>query len=234
MVFIYGKKGAGKSTLMTKISIMAFRKGIKVYTTTPIAGAEYFDYKQIGYRKFDENSILLIDEVSLIWDNRDWKNMDKHVVEFFRYLRKNRISCYLFSQSFDIDKKLRDLTDSMYLTSNFMRVWSISRKINKRITVSRPKDNEDGTNKNGVLVEDYSFAPIFMPGSIKFTFIPRWRMFFDSFDVEEKEKVKSEVVQFNGQQYSVLSKKGYFIYFVSCPYRWIRKKCSCIFRKRQR
>ena len=51
--------------------------------------------------------------------------MKPEVVEFFRYQRHHKLTIYMFSQSFDVDKKLRDLCDELYLLKSFARVFSI-------------------------------------------------------------------------------------------------------------
>lgn len=234
LTMVFGKKGAGKTTFLTKLCIKAYRDGYKIYSTTPIPGAELFNPSEIGFRRFEPESIILIDEVSLIWDNRNWKNMKPEVVEFFRYQRHFRLKVYMFSQSFDVDKKLRDLCDQLFLLKNFMRIWSIARRINKRVTVSSPSEDEDGNQKQGCLVEDYSFAPVIFPGNMIWTYIPRWSVFFDSYEGKVMPDVNSKLVLFNGQQYAALSKKGYAIYWIQTPIRWIKQKRADFLRKRSR
>ena len=57
-----------------------------MYTTENLPGTlNIDDPKTIFDIDFPEKSCIFIDEVSLIWDNRDFKNMDKRVVEWFRY-----------------------------------------------------------------------------------------------------------------------------------------------------
>ena len=118
LIMVFGKKGAGKTTFLTKIAIKAIRQGKTVYSTVFIPGTILIAASEFGVYKFNPGSIVLIDEVSLVWSNRDFKTFNKTTESAFRLQRHDQITVYLFSQSFDIDKKIRDLTDSMYLLSN--------------------------------------------------------------------------------------------------------------------
>ena len=183
LIMVFGKKGAGKTTYLTKTAIKAIKKGKKVYSTISIPGTVLFDPKNIGFYDFEPNSVVLIDEVGMVWDNRDYKNFKTETRDFFKLQRHCKLKIYLFSQSFDIDKKLRDLTDEMYLLNNHLRIFSTARRIDKTITISKSVDSE-GNKMNSTLVEDYKFAPIIFPGSIEFTFIPRWAVFYDSYEYQ--------------------------------------------------
>lgn len=178
LIFIMGKKGSGKSTLMTKTAIKALRKGQTVYTNAlDIPNCIYFDPKDIGKVDFKPDSLVLIDEASLIWPNRQWKNTSPDTVKWFRYQRQYKIRVYLFSQTFDVDSKIRDLSDSMYLVTPFLRAWSIRRAIDKKIVIQHGSADSPST-----IAEDFDFRPIFRSGALKFTFIPRWSRYFKSFN----------------------------------------------------
>ena len=121
LIFVFGKKGSGKSTLLSKLAYKYLKSGKAVYSTENLTfkiknkelSTTHIDPRNIYNYSFPEGSIILIDEVSLIWDNRDFKHMDKKVIEWFRYQRHYKVRTYLFSQTFDIDKKLRDTADEM-------------------------------------------------------------------------------------------------------------------------
>ena len=61
LIMIFGKKGSGKTTTLTKIAITDIRKGKKVYSTVKIPGTYYFNVSQIGIMTFEPNSTVLID-----------------------------------------------------------------------------------------------------------------------------------------------------------------------------
>lgn len=207
---VFGKKGAGKTTFLVRTAQQHLSKGWRVFCTSPIVGCEWFDVSDFGKIIFPERSLILIDEVSLIWSNRDFKSFPRHVEAFFRLQRHYKLKIVLFSQSFDVDKKIRDLCDELYLLKKFMRVWSICRRIDKRVTVSQPSTDDDGNQKNGALVEDYRFSPFILPKAIMFVFIPHWVGFFNSFSDEMRlSNGQTMFIPYTGTQQKSISFVGW-------------------------
>lgn len=175
LIFCFGKKGSGKTTYLTRIAIKSLKQGKKVYSTVEIPGTYLFDVEEVGKKTFDPKSIVLIDEIGMIWDARDFSKFPKEVRDFFKYQRQYKLTVYVFSQTFDVDKKIRDVTDEMWLLTSFMRVWSMQRRIIKKIGI---KTAADGSS---TLSDDYKFDSLLF-GGMKFIFIPRWVPFFKSYD----------------------------------------------------
>jgi hypothetical protein len=187
LTMIFGKKGSGKSTLLTKLAYQHIKHGWTVYSTVEIAGTYKFDIDDIGKRYIPPNSVLLIDEVGMIWDNRNFKTFKTEHRDYFKLQRHYKHKVILFSQTFDIDKKIRDLTDEMYLVVKRMRVFSYAKRINKQIVLH--KSSAESPSR---LDEDLVFDPLllFWMGSRRFTYIPKYISFFNSFDIpdlDEKE-----------------------------------------------
>lgn len=176
LIMVFGKKGSGKTTLLTKLAIKYHKQGRTVYSTVQIPSTRRFDVSKLGDYTFDANSVVFIDEVGMIWDNREFKNFRNEVRDWFKLQRQSKVTVYLFSQSFDIDKKLRDLTDEMYLLSIKFNVLSVAKRISKKVTIIK---GADGTSR---LDEEYAFVPFIIPGSRIYTWVPRWIPFFKSFD----------------------------------------------------
>ena len=120
----------------------------------------------------------------MIWDNREYKSFKPEVRNFFKLQRHYKLKVYLFSQTFDIDKKLRDLTDSMYLVKNNFRVFSYSKKINRIIALVEA--NAQGTSRidENLKFDWFIFAPF---GARRFTFIPKYVKYFNSYEAPELE-----------------------------------------------
>ena len=177
LIMIFGKKGCGKSTYLTKLAYQHYNSGWTVFSTEDIPYSHKITYDVIGQYWFPEHSVILIDEVGMIWDNRDFKNFKTSVRDWFKYQRHNKCKVYLFSQTFDIDKKLRDLTDSMYLLKNVGRVFSYGKKIRKSIVL-----NNSTAEAPSNIAENLEFEPFifFWMGTRTITFIPRWSKNFDS------------------------------------------------------
>lgn len=182
LIMVFGKKGAGKTTLLTKLAIKAIKQGKKVYCTERIKGTYYIPYEDIGYYEIPPESLLLIDEVGMIWDNRQFKNFKPEVRDWFKLQRHRHITVYMFSQTFDVDKKLRDLTDAMYLVENRLRVFSYAKKIRKATVL-----NNSTAEAPSKIDENLEFEPFlfFWCGSRKFTFLPKYAKYFDSFYAPE-------------------------------------------------
>ena len=180
LIMVFGKKGSGKTTFLTKMCLKYLKKGRRVYSNVPIPGAYLFDPLQIGVYSIPPESVIFIDEVGMIWDSRDFKSFKREYRDYFKLQRHYHHTVYLLSQSFDIDKKLRDLTDQMYLIRSYFNVFSIARKINKTITIVHA---DSGTGESH-LADDMQFETLllFWAGALKVTFIPKYIIYFNSFD----------------------------------------------------
>lgn len=181
LYMVFGKKGSGKTTLMTKLALKAQRRGWSVYSDRELPGCYQFRTEDFGKLQFPENSLILVDEVGLVWDNRNYKNFPEHVKVYFKYQRQYKHVVYLFSQSFDVDKKIRDMTDHLYIVSNFLNCFSVARRVTKRITIVHADRSSQGESK---IADDYNidsllFAPF---GSVRITYIPKYVKYFKSFD----------------------------------------------------
>ena len=129
----------------------------------------------------------------MIWDSRNFKNFPSHVRDYFKLQRHYKHVVILASQTFDVDKKIRDLADEMYLVNKRFRVFSYAKKILRKTVLVESKYSKDGDSK---ISEDLEFDSLlfFWAGSRKFTFIPKYIKYFDSFKVPElKEKVFEKV-----------------------------------------
>lgn len=190
--FYMGKKRSGKSTYHTRLQYENLIKGVPVYSTDPITftiydkkkdqkktfQSIYFDPRHIYDYSFPFGSVICIDEVSLIWSNRNFKSMDPKVVEWFRYQGHYGCQVHMFSQSFDIDKKLRDLVDNFYIINKFARVISVATHLIRKPVVVHPLGDAPASIQDD-FIEDPKLLK-FLFGS-KITFIPRWAHLFDSF-----------------------------------------------------
>lgn len=187
LIMIFGKKGCGKTSLLTKLALKYRKLGIPVFTNEHIPYTYHIDPEDVGYYNLPPDSVLLLDEAGMIYDNRQFKSFSPAVRDWFKLQRHRRVTVYLFSQTFDIDKKLRDLTDEMYLVSRKLRVFSYAKRINKRMVLN--KSTAEAPSK---IDEDLEFDSFFWfwCGSRKFTYLPKYAKLFDSFSAPVlKDKV---------------------------------------------
>lgn len=192
LILVFGKKGSGKTTLLVKKALQYMRRGKVVYSTVYIPGAHLFDVQQIGSYTFPPESVVFVDEVGMIWDNRNFKAFRPEVRDWFKLQRHYHVTVWLFSQAADIDIKLRMLMDEMYLCTCHMNFLSVARKIRRSITIVHPSGDAEAR-----IADDIDFVPvwysIFGAKSAIFTYIPNWTRYFDSFDAPELPLVESDL-----------------------------------------
>lgn len=187
LYMVVGKKGSGKTTMLTRLAYDHLRKGWNVYSTEYIPGCYHLAYTDIGKFNIPSGSVLLVDEVGMVWDARKYKDFPDHLRDWFKYQRHEGVKVYLFSQTFDVDKKIRDLTDAMYLVTNKLRVFAYAKRIIKVPDLVKPSA-EGPARLDDVLKFDSLLW--FWCGSRMFTFIPRYAKLFNSHErlgLPEKE-----------------------------------------------
>lgn len=184
LYMIFGKKGSGKSSYLAKLAIRYTRRGYIVYTNMDdldIPGVRYIDPKKLGVFVPVPHSVILLDEVGMLYDNRNYKDFKPEVRDFFKLQRHYQTIVYLASQSFDVDKKLRDLTDSMILVSNLFGFMSLIRPITKKITLT-----EASSMGESKIADNLKFT---FPLSWKFLYLPRYSKYFQSFLLPEHQYI---------------------------------------------
>lgn len=215
LIMIFGKKGSGKTTYLTKLAMKYLKIGRPVYSTADIAGTYVFNPTDLGFIHIPPNAVILIDEVGLIWNNRDFKSFKKEYREYFKMQRQYRHTVYLFSQAFDIDKSLRELTDAMYLMRSYFSVYSVARRINRRITIVNA--NSAGGGGESHIADDLAFDSLllFWAGSVKITWIPKYAKYFKSFNPRSlPDKGEFRYCPIPPLPYS--NRREHLIYVLSC------------------
>lgn len=179
--FLFGKKGSGKSTYMVKMMVQYLNKGWNVYTDMSdvvLPGVRVIDGSDLGAFVPEPNSVVFLDEAGIRFDSRNFKNFPPELRDFFKLQRKYRTIVYMNSQSFDVDKKIRDLTDYMYLQVNILRIFSIGKRIDRKVALVESTAQGDSR-----IAEDLKFSPWW---HWTFTLIPRYAKYFESFEAPER------------------------------------------------
>lgn len=178
LYMIFGKKGSGKSSYLIKLAYKYLKKGFIVYTNMAdcvIPGVRIINITHVGEYVPCQHSLLLLDEVGMVWDSRDFKNFKTPVRDFFKLQRHYKVIVYLASQTFDVDKKIRDLCDGMMLCTNICTAFSLGRTITRRIVLTQSTSEAESR-----ISENLAFTPFW---TWKLTYIPRWTKGYDSFTV---------------------------------------------------
>lgn len=190
LIFIFGKKGAGKSTYMLKLMIQHLKAGWNVYTNMAdvrLDGVRIMDVADLKSAAPEPHSVLFIDEAGLIWDNRHFKSFDSGYTEFFKLQRKYGCKMYVNSQAFDIDKKLRDLTDSMVLMSCILGCIGIVRPIIRKVALVEASAQGDSR-----IADNLKFGSLF---TFQILWLPKYFKYFDSFNAPPRPPVPFRTVQ---------------------------------------
>lgn len=189
LIFIFGKKGAGKSTYMVYLMLKHLKKGWNVYTNMDdvnIPGVRVFSIDQLKTCVPDPHSVLFVDEGGLVWDNRGFKSFDKGYTEFFKLQRKYKCKVYINSQDFDIDKKIRQLTDSMVLMTSIAGCIGVIRPILRKVALV-----EATTQGESRIADNLRFGSIF---SFRFLWLPSYFRYFDSYAAPSRPSVDFRAV----------------------------------------
>ena len=95
---IFGLPGCGKTTLLTSMAYKVLKarrpryrhvlSNVYLGTTPPFDRVTYINNEDLGTYDF-RDSLVLLDEATLAWDSRDYKNIKKEVIKFFLLRKKH-------------------------------------------------------------------------------------------------------------------------------------------------
>lgn len=178
----FGLPGAGKTTFLTRIAQKELKRIVKgkspyshILTNFYCRGCEKINYSELGNFEIS-NSLILLDEITLDADSRNFKQFDSAHKEFFLLHRHYNCDVIYFTQQYDgVDKKIRDITSNLYFVKKHF-FFSIATKIYRTLDINEfTKD----------IVQGYRFANLFERFSknvIQVCFRPKWYKYFDSWE----------------------------------------------------
>lgn len=175
LTFIFGKKGAGKSCFMVRKMLYYRKRGWNVYTDmadVKIPGVRIIDIKHLESFRPLPHSAVFLDEVGISMDNRSFKSFPPGLRDFFKYSRKMKLVIYMNSQAYDVDKKVRDTTDSMLLMQSIGSFLCICRPVIRSITLTEPSADSESR-----IADMLRFGPIW---NWRFYYMPAYFKYFDS------------------------------------------------------
>lgn len=179
----FGCPGCGKTTLLAKIAQKALRRKEydHVYTNFPCYGCEQISVDDLCLYRFG-HSLILLDELTLDADSRDFKNFEQGLKEYITMHRHDGARIIYFVQDYSrVDKTIRNCTfDLWYMqttTIPFLRHFSIAKRVFRKMDINEYKSE---------IVYGYRFRnkiESFTISTIKIVFRPRWYPYFNSFDL---------------------------------------------------
>ena len=161
----FGLPGSGKTSILVARAILEakkIKKGKSIYDSVvsnvriAFPGVNYCtDFSWLGKYSFC-NSLLLIDEASLEFDNRDFKNFSSGLKIFFLEHRHFRCDIELYLQQWDaVDKKIRVITQKVFFVHSGALCKSISYANRIPYGILIPKKGESESEAYGEIVQGY-------------------------------------------------------------------------------
>ena len=178
----FGLPGSGKTTFLTMLAqkeLIKMQKGKSCYkhvlTNFYCYGCEKIDYKDLGSYEI-EDSLILLDELTLDADSRNFKQFDEAHKKFFLLHRHYGCDVIYFTQQYDgIDKKIRDITQELYFVKKIF-CFSHAKKIFRILDINEMTKE---------IVNGYRFSKLFdilFNKCSKWCFRPKWYKYFDSWE----------------------------------------------------
>lgn len=187
----FGLPGCGKSTMLAKIAAKELRRIAKgkskykrVLSNYYIEGCQELCFDMIGCVDMSD-SLILIDEISLDADSRDFKQFNKQLKQFFILHRHYGCDIVYATQQYDgVDRKIRELTHDLWYMKKMGQI-TYATAIYRHITITEESDIKVG----------YVFPTIFkilfdLRHNVKLCYRPRYYKYFDSFEAPELKKIE--------------------------------------------
>lgn len=127
------------------------------------------------------HSVIFHDEINLLFDNRDFKNFSKQHRNYFRFQRHYKHIYIGFSQTFDCDKKIRDLADYVVIIKKLARVWIHSeswRKVPRILRATEENSRETSSTADDFVPMGVFYDLFFSPFH---AWLPYWVKMHDSY-----------------------------------------------------
>ena len=141
----FGVPGCGKSTNLVKIARKEQKRIRKRYKNIYTVNIDIKGCKRITKEEFEtyrfENALILWDEITLDYDNRDFKNFSKEAKESFLLHRHLGLDIIYATQNYEnVDKKIKDITlELWYMNKSVIPILSgitTSKRIYRNITIN--------------------------------------------------------------------------------------------------
>ena len=184
-----GTPGCGKTTMLSAIAYKEFKSREKgkgrykyIYSNFYLKGAYKIDINDLG-KYYLHDCLILLDEITLDVDSRDYKNFSQRLKEFFILHRHFNIDIvYATQDPSRVDKTIRNITYSL---------WYVSRPVlpffRRFVRANRIFRNLNINEYTSELTLGYRFSKflerLFVTGRCNIIiYSPKYYDLFDSFD----------------------------------------------------
>lgn len=169
-----GAKGSGKTCCLVRDLYHWHKRGYVVYSTLESIDFPWCNHvttKDIEENVFPPYSVFAVDEAGIEYDNRNFKKFSENQRNYYKYQRQYRNVVILTSQTWDIDAKLRALTDNIYLCSK-VGPCIFTRRVKRGLKIREA--TADGESR---IADDLRFAPF----AWSLVWIKRWGKHYASY-----------------------------------------------------
>lgn len=182
----FGSPGCGKTTILARLAILAYASGSYDYVCSNIdtTVCPKIDLADLNTKTLPPNTLLLIDEAGIVFNNRNFKSFSGGLVEFFKKHRHEYVDIVLFSQSWeDVDITIRRLTVQLFHVKKIGPV-SLIRRVKKNVGIDKNTHQIIDEYRFGHLLGNLMFAK-----NVGYIYRPRYYQYFDSFEPLQRLRI---------------------------------------------
>lgn len=192
---IFGPPGCGKSSVLTLIAQKELKKIANgkskykaVFTNFPCSGCNKISFELLGSFYY-RDCLIILDELTLSADNRDWKTFSKTAKSFICLHRHFNIDIWVSVQDYSrMEKTVRENCVQLFYCTRFLLSFSICRPIYRTICINE---------YIGDLIQGYRFPSFIelITGGMKIYCIRKAWKFYNSYDKYGFDSLPDPIVE---------------------------------------
>ena len=200
----FGTPGVGKTTTLVKIARKELKRWKKKYSNIYTVNVDIKGCKRITKDDFEKykfkDALILWDEITLDYDNREFKKFNDNAKQSFLLHRHLGIDIIYATQNFEnVDKKIRDLTIELWYMQKtvlpFFHRFTTAKRIYRQININ------EHTSELTLGYRFCNFLESIFVSNFEIINRAKYYKYFDSFDElqikERKEYEKKDNINNN-------------------------------------
>lgn len=179
ITMFFGSPGCGKTTILARLALLAYSSGSYDYVVSNVDTniCPKIDLANLNTKTLPPNTLLLIDEAGIVFNNRNFKSFSGGLVEWFKMHRHEGCDVVLFSQSWeDVDITIRRLTVALFHVKK-IGPFSLIRRVYKKVGIDKQTHQIIDEYRFGSLLGNLLFFH-----NVGYIFRPLYYHYFDSFE----------------------------------------------------
>lgn len=149
------------------------------------------DPKALWRYQFPKKSVVLVDEIGSLFQNRRYKEFDPKLVDYFKRYRHDQVTFWVASQSMDCDIVIRRIVSRYWLLSKKVRLWSVATRL-----ICTPRKVSGAPGMPSTIEDDFVEDPKLMKplvGGSMIAFIPHWAKMYDSYEIPPEQMERRDI-----------------------------------------